>query len=199
LLLAVEPRYRSCDRGVDALRGRIESSGRRNGHQPPKLLNGCALLHNAPVCPLRRNALRRGAAYRSMPRHSSRKESVMRPRRSSALLGLLALSGCAAVSTAGGERLRLGSDGFRGYVERVFREQNRVADELAFAAEAPGPARAALAAAEDELLAACAGVNELATARRDGRRLGIGRSVRLAQSVPQCERATEAALQHLAR
>lgn len=119
--------------------------------------------------------------------------------RSSALLALLALTGCAAVSTVGGERLKLRSDEFRAYVERVFREQNRVADELAFAAEAPGPARALLTAAEDELLAACAGVNELATARRDQRRLGVGRSVRLAQSVPDCERATRAAQQRLAR
>lgn len=122
----------------------------------------------------------------------------MRLRRSSVLLALLALSGCAAVSTAGGERMKLQSDEFRAYVERVFREQNRVSGELAFAAEAPGPARAALAAAEEELLAACAGVNELATARRDQRRLGPARGIRLAQSVPDCERATSAALQRLA-
>ena len=122
----------------------------------------------------------------------------MRLRRSSVLLALLAHSGCAAVSTAGGERMTLQSDEFRAYVERVFREQNRVADELAFAAEAPGPARPALAAAEEQLLAACAGVNELATARRDQRRLGPASSVRLARSVPDCERATRAAEQRLA-
>jgi hypothetical protein len=104
----------------------------------------------------------------------------------------LALSGC-AVSTAGGERLRLDSAEFRGYVERVFREQNRVADELAFALEVPGEPGDALAAAEDALLAACAGVNELATARRDERQLGLRRSLRAARTVPDCERATLAA------
>ena len=41
------------------------------------------------------------------------------------------LFGCAAVTTADGTRLVFGSDDFRAYVERVFRDQNRVADELA--------------------------------------------------------------------
>ena len=122
----------------------------------------------------------------------------MRLLRSSVLLALTAVTGC-AVATAGGERLKLGSAEFRDYVERVFREQNRVADELAFEAEAPGPASPGLASAEDELLGACAGVNELATAQRDRRRLGIGRSVRAARSVPECERATRAAERRLAR
>ena len=72
---------------------------------------------------------------------------------------------------------------FRAYVERVFREQNRVADELAFALEAPGAERAELGAAEQRLLDACAGVNELATARRDERRLGLRRSSSAARTV----------------
>ena len=105
----------------------------------------------------------------------------------------LSLSGCAAVPTADGQRLRLGSDEFRDYVERVFREQNRVADAVAFALDAPGAQDAELAAAEQQLLAACAGVNELATARRDQRRLGLRSSVRAAKSVPDCERAARAA------
>jgi hypothetical protein len=105
---------------------------------------------------------------------------------------LLGLSACAAVPTADGERLRLGSAEFRDYVERVFREQNRVADAVAFALEEPGE-HLALAAAEQELLAACAGVNELATARRDERRLGMRNGVRLARTVADCERATRGA------
>lgn len=95
--------------------------------------------------------------------------------------------------TADGQHLRLGSAEFRDYVERVFREQNRVADAVAFALEAPSSRDAELAAAEQELLAACAGVNELATARRDQRRLGLRTSVRAAKSVPDCERAARAA------
>jgi hypothetical protein len=88
---------------------------------------------------------------------------------------------------------------FREYVERVFREQNRVADAVAFALDAPGAQDAELAAAEQELLAACARVNELATARRDQRRLGLRSSVRAAKSVPDCERAARTADARLAR
>jgi hypothetical protein len=114
-----------------------------------------------------------------------------------ALAAPLVLAGCIAVPTADGERLRLASPEFRDYVERVFREQNSVADAAAFALEDPGPQRAELAAAEQALLAACAGVNELATARRDQRGLGMRENVRAARTVPDCERATrvvEAAL-----
>jgi hypothetical protein len=107
------------------------------------------------------------------------------------------LSGCASVSTADGERLSLASAEFRAYVERVFREQNRVADELAFALEAPSPEAAELAAAEERLLDACAGVNELATARRDELTLRVRQSLAAARTVPQCEEATRAVEQTL--
>ena len=119
--------------------------------------------------------------------------------RSAAVALVLILSGCAAVPTADGQRLSLRSVEFREYVERVFREQNRVADAVAFALDAPGEQDAQLAAAEQELLVACAGVNELATARRDQQRLGMRSSVRAARSVPDCERATRAADARLPR
>jgi hypothetical protein len=112
------------------------------------------------------------------------------------------LVGCAALTTADGTRLTFGSAEFRSYVERVFREQNRVADELAFALEGAPPADAVdLTAAEDELAAACAGLNELAVSRRDDERLGMRRSAAAARGAPQCERATlaaQAALAHRA-
>ena len=111
---------------------------------------------------------------------------------------LLLLQACAAVPTADGERLELSSPEFRAYVERVFREQNRVADAVAFALEDEG-SDAALAAAEQRLLAACAGVNELATARRDDSALGLRRSLRAARTVPECERAARLADAELAR
>ncbi|HEX7235625.1 MAG TPA: hypothetical protein VF405_01610 [Gammaproteobacteria bacterium] len=101
--------------------------------------------------------------------------------------------------TADGQRLRLRSPEFRDYVERVFREQNRVADALAFALEAPNVQDPGLVDAEQELLAACAGVNELATARRDQQRLGMRASVRAARSVPDCERVTRGVDARLAR
>ncbi len=113
------------------------------------------------------------------------------------LAAILVLSGCATVSTLDGERLELTSPEFRAYVERVFREQNRVADELAFALDEVPP-RAGLAEAEQTLLEACALVNELATVRRDERRLGLRRSAEGARSVPECERATSAAAALLA-
>lgn len=106
------------------------------------------------------------------------------------LAATLALQGCAAVSTAGGEQLAFRSPEFRAYVERVFREQNGVADELAFALEGR-PGRAELTAAEQTLLEACAGLNELATSRRDGRRVGPKKAVAAARSAPECERATQ--------
>src|SRR5262245_19619239 len=119
--------------------------------------------------------------------------------RSVAVFLLLCSSGCASVPTADGQQLRIASDEFREYVERVFREQNRVADAVAFALEAPGAQDAELATSEQDLLAACAGVNELATARRDQKRLGMRSSVRAAKSVPDCERAARAADARLPR
>jgi hypothetical protein len=114
------------------------------------------------------------------------------------LAAALVLPGCAAVSTADGQRLALTSAEFRAYVERVFREQNRLADELAFALEGAVAGSADLAAAEQALLDACAGVNELATARRDETRLGMRRSTAAARSVPECEQASRAVAAALA-
>ena len=111
---------------------------------------------------------------------------------------LVALAGCAAISTADGDRLALQSEEFRAYVERVFREQNRVADELAFALEASDAARGELAVAEQRLLEACAAVNELATARRDELRFGLRRSLSAARTVPYCEQTTRSVAQALA-
>jgi hypothetical protein len=117
-------------------------------------------------------------------------EAAMRLTAFAASCAFVLLSGCATVTTVDGRRMQLTSDDFRAYVERVFREQNRVADELAFALEAPGAQRGDLAAGEQRLLEACAGVNELATARRDELRLGMRRSLSAARSVPQCEAVT---------
>ena len=112
--------------------------------------------------------------------------------RAATLVAVFILPGCATVVTADGESLGPTSDEFRAYVERVFREQNRVSDELAFALESV-PAPAELVAAEQVLLAACADINELATARRDEQRLGLGHRARAARSVPDCERAARSA------
>lgn len=115
------------------------------------------------------------------------------------VLAAAGAGGCAAgVITADGEALRVGSPGFRRYVEQVFRQQNRIATELGFAlvdAELDGDQRAyrRLDAAEQRLLAACAGLNELAAMQRDGRRMGRLRALRAARAAPECEAAALAA------
>lgn len=108
-----------------------------------------------------------------------------------------ALAGCAVVTTADGSRLPVASDRFAAYAEQVFRAQNRVATDLAFALEDAPNAESeefeALESAEESLLTACAGLNEVAAARRDGGGLGARRQLRAARQAPVCERATAAA------
>lgn len=114
-------------------------------------------------------------------------------RRALPFLALL-LAGCAGViTTADGRRLALTAPEFPAYVESVFRQQNQVATDLAFALEdAPddGAVAARLSAAEDALLAACTDLNELATLRRDDRRTGLRLKLETAKSAPRCEAAT---------
>jgi hypothetical protein len=115
--------------------------------------------------------------------------------RSLALTGVVLTAGCVAVTTLDGERLAMRSPEFRAYVESVFRAQNRVATELAFALESDvGPAaEAELESAELGLIDACAGLNQIAIGRRDGTgRSGLGR-VEAARRAPDCERAARAA------
>lgn len=107
------------------------------------------------------------------------------------LVATATLAGC-AVLTADGERLSLTSPEFRAYVERVFREQNKVADQFAFALEDAANVPPDLAAAEQSLLTACADLNQLATARRDDRRLGLRQRSAAARSVPECEKTMRA-------
>ena len=107
------------------------------------------------------------------------------------LVATTILAGC-AVLTADGERLALTSPEFRAYVERVFREQNKVADQFAFALEDERGAPAGVTAAEQSLLDACAALNELATARRDERHLSVRQRSGAARSVPMCERTMRA-------
>ncbi len=101
-------------------------------------------------------------------------------------------AGCAPVTTLDGERLAVRSEAFAAYVEEVFREQNRAATSLAFALEdsADVVRLDALEAAEETLLDACAGLNALATTRRDGGRAGAVRGLSAAREAPRCERAT---------
>ena len=110
------------------------------------------------------------------------------------------LGGCATITTAGGDVLGVGSVEFRDYVEQTFREQNRWADELLRAQEASdGERHAILLDVEDALLSACAGLNELALAQRDGRSIGRLRQAQLARTAPDCEASTIRAREALSR
>lgn len=118
------------------------------------------------------------------------------------LLAAAGAAGCAAVTTLDGRQLHVGSEAFRDYVEKVFREQNRTATRLAFALESEGlsaGALKALSAAETSLLDACAGLNEIATSRRDNQSLGKLHQLHAARQAPGCERATRNAQQALGR
>lgn len=113
---------------------------------------------------------------------------------------VLGTTGC-AVRSLDGERLPVRSEAFADYVETVFRRQNEVATELAFAFDDLDPGSelyARLENAESALLDACRGLNQIAQRRRDGDPLGGLGALSRARQAPACERATlaaEAALQ----
>ncbi len=110
----------------------------------------------------------------------------------------LTLTACAGhVMVADGRRIPVRSPEFRDYVDAVFRQQNRIGDELAFALDDAATEQPQLVAAEQLLLQACAGLNELAVAQRDGKKLSASRRLELARSVPACERAAATVAQTL--
>ena len=111
------------------------------------------------------------------------------------IVSLALLAGCAGtITTDDGQALRIASPDFRDYLERVFREQNRLAMVLAFAQEeSGGNDYERLVELEDDLLVACAALNELAAARRDDRTLSLRAQARLAATAPQCESTTRQA------
>jgi hypothetical protein len=108
------------------------------------------------------------------------------------------LGACMApVRTSDGERLRLRSDAFAAYAERVFRLQNDVLDALAFAIDA-APEDSSALMHEDAVLAACAGLNEIAVRRRDGGGTRPLQDAATARRLPECETAANGAAQWLA-
>jgi hypothetical protein len=124
--------------------------------------------------------------------HSGNDPQAMIRKRATAMWSLVLATACTSVTTPEGEQLGMASPEFRAYVEAVFREQNRVATELAFALESEtlaAPDVASLEAAEQELLVACEGLNEVAIGRREGRDLGRLRQAAAARRAPQCQSA----------
>ena len=118
-----------------------------------------------------------------------------------ALFSLISGGCIATVETLDGTRHRISSTAFRDYAAAVFREQNRVASALAFSMEEPALGEqelTALEAAESQLLDACGSLNEIAVRRRDDARRRPFADARAAKTVPDCERAIDAANQTLA-
>ena len=110
-----------------------------------------------------------------------------------AALAATGLTGCAVgVTTADGSRMGLRSAEFADYAEGVFRLQNEMLDALAFALE-ERPDDVALITAEDKVLDACAGLNDIAVRRQRGEGTRPLRDARAGRAMPQCEAAAVAA------
>jgi hypothetical protein len=134
-------------------------------------------------------------------REQIRKWPAMPSKRNSMLLIILFSTACRSVTTLDGERLGVRSEALRDYVEDVFRRQNRVSSQIAFAlddAQASPELLDELEAADRAILGACATLNEVAARRRDGRAAGWVRGSRAAHEAPDCERAVEHARSVLA-
>ena len=105
------------------------------------------------------------------------------------------LSACASVESLDGQRMSLRGAAFREYVEQVFRLQNRVSSEIAFALEAPerieSEQSSRLELADTALFEACESLNELAVRRRDGRGMRLFADAHAARTAPDCERAAD--------
>jgi len=109
-------------------------------------------------------------------------------------LGLALGLGSCAITRPDGTRLSPRSDAFADYVETVFRRQNELASDLAFAldeADPDGPRYRELEAIEIELETACRSLNEMARQRRAGEAVGGLSALRRARQAPDCERAYE--------
>lgn len=80
---------------------------------------------------------------------------------------------------------------FEQYVERVFRYQNRVVNDLIVAGslldDVSLDSDVALVRAEAELAAACRTLNEVVSATLEGRDISLFKRLSLTESVPRCE------------
>jgi hypothetical protein len=85
---------------------------------------------------------------------------------------------------------------FADYVERVFRHHNTVYNSLITELALENPdyndtENAELHKAEKDMLTVCAPLNEVVSARAEGRQLDMASYMKLTSSVPACEAATE--------
>jgi hypothetical protein len=107
----------------------------------------------------------------------------------------LTLAGCSTITTTApdGTVTTRDIDGFRHYVEDVFRRQNRIGDLLIEFETADYTANeshiSAVVLAEERMHEACQSLNAAALAVAEGRNVELGLSMRIVDSVARCEHA----------
>ena len=113
------------------------------------------------------------------------------------MAGLLVLAGCAPyITAANGDRMRANSQEFRDYARHVFEMHNEAVTKIAYTLDdlESDPDQIdrynGIADADDHMMDACAGLDKLAIARRDGKQLKMSELAGVASSIPDCERAT---------
>jgi len=111
---------------------------------------------------------------------------------------LVCLSACSAIEVRypDGHTTRMSKAEFKKYAERVFRQQNRVVDELIRLDErnvAQGlEADARLARAEETMEDACRPLIKLVSAKAERRKMKLADKLDMPSAAPACERAVHA-------
>ncbi len=105
------------------------------------------------------------------------------------------MAGCITTKTADGRRLVMGGEKFKSYVEQVFRQQNRVIDDLIYVLpeieQTDEDLASRLLQAESEMLESCRHLNSLAASYRDKRKPGFFKRTKVSRSVAHCDRAAQ--------
>jgi hypothetical protein len=115
------------------------------------------------------------------------------------LLGTLLFAACVRVERPlpGGGTQRVPRSEIAAYAQEVFKHRNAVSTQFlersAVLADADSLAARRLEEAEDAMDAACAPVDALAIAYRDGESVGFGKKLELARALEGCATATAAA------
>jgi hypothetical protein len=112
-------------------------------------------------------------------------------------VGLVVMPGCALyVKTNDGNLIRTTSAEFNDYAAQVFRLHNEVTANLVYALDEvefsgqDDEVFNGLIDADDRMLRACSAVDEVAVARRDGKKVSLKQLNRAAKFIPDCEKAT---------
>ena len=110
-------------------------------------------------------------------------------------IALLLCSSCAlrGIEASGAAAARGGDKDLRGYIERVFRLQNRVLAELIMAEELSGGSDPANAQLESRIVTHCRYLVESATVHMEGKEPSLTLKKKVLETVGACEEAAKAA------